>query len=999
MQLNYPKKQPFRVFLLLLFFLPVISFAQNATTISGIVTDEKSEPMAGATVTAEKGSFRKMVQTDANGRFRFDNLDAGAYRLTITFIGYAQQVISDVRGESLGAEGLRVTLEVNAGNTADEVVVVGYGTQTRRDVTSSVKTVKAGAFNRGVINSPQQLLQGKVAGVNVVAVGGEPGGMQGITIRGPGSVRSNSTPLFVVDGIPLDNSLTGRGDPLNFLNPTDIESMDVLKDASATAIYGARGANGVIIITTKKGKSGAPVANLNAGIGISTMARKLPVFSAGEFRTEVAKIGTLVDEGANTDWQDVITRTAITQNYNLSLSGGANKFNYYASFGMQKQQGIIKENDFDRYNGRFNASQRFWDDRLTIEANMSITTTKNNRPPFNTIVGAAISNNPTYPAYDENGQPTTYTNFTNPALLFELDREMITINRVVGNLSSSLRLMKNLVYKLNFGIDNANGTNDIQNLPSPVANRLGRLETQYNYNRNRLIENYLNYSFTRLRHNFTAMAGHSYQKIFIQGRTSSINNFPVSPVEPQYNPGTGTQLDLANNRPSGYALINELQSFFGRVTYQYDGKYLATVHFRADGSSKFGENNKYGYFPSFSLGWNVSDEAFMKNSPFYNLKLRASWGRTGNQEIPSKLTQALFVSSTAGGQSYPLYPTGPYPAGTVYARLANPNLQWESSEQVDLGIDFALLNGKLSGTIDLFRKVSKDILLSLPPTDPIQPASTFFTNVKDMTITNHGIELDLEYRHVAKSGLSYNIGGNFTYLKNRVDNSPYSVIASGSSSGAGLTSATINGYINGQPIGTFYLKEFIGIGADSLSDYTDLDKDGIETDADRMPYGTALPNVLYNFFAGVQYAGFDFNIQFNGVAGNKIYDLTANNAFQKAVLAKSSNTTAEAIEYPNESRNNAAQVSTRYLKSGAYLRLNNVTLGYNINTRNNVIGKYFTSMRVSVTGQNLFVITKYNGYDPEVNADRNIDSVTSYGIDFQSYPRARTVLFSVNLQF
>lgn len=999
MKVHCNKKVPWSIFLFLSLIISNLSFAQeNSTIITGMVLNEKSEPMPAVTVVAESGQFRKSTQTDAQGRFRFDNLDANlAYRLSFSHIGYAQKVLNDVRTNNQSP--LSVSMEINAGSIADEVVVVGYGTQSRRDVTSSVKTVKAAAFNRGIINSPQQLLQGKVAGVNVVSTSGEPGVAQSITIRGPGSVRSNSTPLFVVDGIPLDNSLTGRGDPLNFLNPQDIESMDVLKDAAATAIYGARGANGVVIVTTKKGKSGAATLNFSAGLGVSTVARKLELFSAEEFRNEVPKLGTIDDKGGNTDWQDEATRTALTQNYNLALSGGSNNFNYYASFGMQKQEGIIKANDLNRYNGRFNASQRFWEDRLTIEANVSVTTTKNNRPPFSTIIGDAISNNPTYPAYGADGKPAIYQNISNPLILFDLEREMITINRVVGNLSSSLKLIKGLVYKFNFGIDNANGTNDIQSLPSTNPVRLGRLETLYNYNRNRLVENYLTYSATKGEHNFSAMAGHSYQRIFIQGRTNSINNFPVSPVEPQYNPGTGQQLDLANNRPSGYALINELQSFFGRITYQYAGKYLATVNFRADGSSKFGENNKYGYFPSFSLGWNVSDEDFMQNSPFSNLKVRASWGKTGNQEIPSKLTQALFVSSTAGGLSYPLYPTGAYPAGTVYARLANPNLQWESSEQIDLGIDFAVARGALSGTIDMFRKVSKDILLSLPPTDPIQPAATFFTNVPDMTITNHGIELDLEYRHTSKGGVNYNIGGNITYLTNKVENSPYSVIASGSASGAGLTSATINGYINGEPIGTFYLKEFIGIGADSLSDYTDLDKDGVDTDKDRISAGTALPNVLYSFYGGLSFKGFDFNAQFNGVAGNKIYDLTANTSFLKVRLAKSVNTTAEAIKEPRESVSNASPVSTRYLKSGSYLRLNNVTLGYSFDTRKLGINKYFTSLRVSLTGQNLFVITKYDGYDPEVNADRNIDNVTSYGIDYLSYPKARSILFSVNLQF
>jgi iron complex outermembrane receptor protein len=268
-----------------------------------------------------------------------------------------------------------------------------------------------------------------------------------------------------------------------------------------------------------------------------------------------------------------------------------------------------------------------------------------------------------------------------------------------------------------------------------------------------------------------------------------------------------------------------------------------------------------------------------------------------------------------------------------------------------------------------------------------------------MTITNQGVELVVEFLHSSRSGLSYNLGGNITFLNNKVQNSPYTVITSGSASGAGLTSATINGYVNGEPIGTFYLKEFLGIGADSLSDYTDLDKDGVDTDKDRIAAGSALPKVIYSFFAGLQYKGFDLNAQFNGVSGNKIYDLTANTSFLKVRLSKSVNTTAEAIKYPNESTKNSSPVSTRYLKEGSFLRLNNLTLGYNFNTEKLGISKYFTTMRFSVTGQNLFVITKYDGFDPEVNADRNIENVNSYGIDYLSYPKARTILFSLNLQF
>ncbi|HEX8279023.1 MAG TPA: hypothetical protein VF540_10025, partial [Segetibacter sp.] len=614
------------------------------------------------------------------------------------------------------------------------------------------------------------------------------------------------------------------------------------------------------------------------------------------------------------------------------------------------------------------------------------------------VIGDAIINNPTYPAYDANGALARYPNISfNPLLYFDLEKEITSINRVIGNISPSLKLFKGLVYKLNFGIDNSSSTRDIESLPSTVPFRDGRLETVYNNNRNRLVENYLTYSLNTRLHNISALAGHSYQNIFVQQRNSSINRFVVGGVDPIYNPGVGQLLDLTNNRPGGFAFVNELQSFFGRVTYQYNNKYLFTANFRADGSSKFGGNNKYGYFPSFSFGWKISDEEFMKNSIFNNLKLRAGWGLTGNQEIPPKITQALF--STLASASYPLYPTGTYPAGTTYSRLANPDIQWEASEQTDLGLDFGLLKGALTGTIDLFRKVSNNILLQVIPADPVQPASEVWSNVKDMTITNKGVEFELDYRHRSEQHITYNIGGNITYIKNVVQGSPYSIIPAGSVSGSGITSSTINGYVNGQPIGTFFLKDFIGIDQNGASIYRDLDNNGVINDNDRVAAGTALPNLIYSFYGGAAYKGFDFNINFNGVSGNKTYDYTHNVSFSKLRLAKNVNVTRESIAETTESLNNATPVTTRYLKDGAYLRLNNVSLGYNFNTKNLGINKWVTAIRLSVTGQNLFIITKYTGFDPEVNIDRNISGVSSYGIDYVSYPKARSVIFGLNFSF
>lgn len=960
---------------------------QSVLRITGKVNQADGAALAGATVSV-KGSPQS-VTTDKNGNYTITVPDGNA-TLVISYVGFATREV-----QVSGRTEIEITLQPTSSELTN-VVVMGYGTQTKRDVTGAVKSLKTDDFNRGVVTSPQQLIQGKAAGVNVTSSSGEPGASLGISIRGPGGIRTGNTPLFVVDGLPLDNSTTGGGDPLNFINAADIVSMDVLKDASATAIYGSRGANGVIIITTKKGKAGVSELSLSANLGVSKLARALPVYSAGEFRKIVPAIGgTLDDKGGNTDWQKLITRTANTQNYNVGLSGGANKLTYYASFNAQKQEGIIKNNSLDRYTGRFNATQKLLDDRLIIDASLNYSGTNNVRPPFG--IGEALTNNPTYPAFDSVGKPAVYLNISNPLIYFNLDKDVATINRFIGSLSPSFKIIKGLVYKLNFGIDNSTGTRNYQSLASATPSRPGTLETVYTTNRNTLIENYLTYSLVKSEHNLSVLGGYSYQKFFIQTRDYLTVNYPVGNIQPIYDPSTGQPAATNNNTAKGSATINEQQSFFGRVTYQYANKYLATANFRADGSTKFGSNNKYGYFPSFSLGWIITEEDFMKNANlFSNLKLRAGWGRTGNQEIPSKKTQPLFVSS---GGSYPLYAAGNYPASYTYVRPANPDLQWEVSNQTDVGLEFGLLQGALTGTVDYFKKRSSHILLKGYPADPVQPAQEYWSNIKDMTIDNNGLELELNYAKKISKDVNFSIGGNLTSIKNEVKHSPYTVITTGSAQGSGLTSATINGYVNGHPIGSFYLLKYMGIGDNGLSIYEDRDKDNIITDKDRQVLGTALPNLLYGFYGNFGFRGFSFQANFNGVSGNKLYDNTANTNFYKARLAKSVNTTPAAAAEPKESINNAASVSSRYLKSGSYLRLNNLSLAYDINTRGLGIDKWAKSIRVSVTGQNLFVITHYDGYDPEVNTDRSDDGVSSFGIDYNSYPKARTFLFGINVSF
>ncbi|RAW00202.1 SusC/RagA family TonB-linked outer membrane protein [Pseudochryseolinea flava] len=964
-----------------------------AVAVSGTVTDDLGAPLPGVSI-LEKGTVNGTV-TDASGKFSL-TVNSEESILVFSFVGFVPQQIV------VGSQSVVNVQLVGDPTTLSEVVVVGYGTQEAKDVTGAVSSLKSESFNKGVINSPEQLLQGKIAGVNVVSASGEPGTTQSITVRGPGGIRTGSTPLFVVDGLALDNSGTGGVgvNPLNFINPQDIASIDVLKDASATAIYGSRGANGVILITTKKGKAGVSSISYAFDYGISKMARKIDVFSADEYRQRVPEAGGVLEDSlASTDWQDEITRVAYTKNHNVNFSGGSEKFAYYASLGMQDQEGVLKNSELKRYTGRLNVSQKFLsDDRIAVDLNLNATQTTAQRPSIEGVIGTALSANPTYPAYDENGDPYRYPSGMNPLLSLELNKDIVTTNRVIGNISPSIKLIKGLEYKLNFGIDYASSTRDNRMKANTLPPQDGRLESTFGVNSNSLIENYLTYTAIKNRHAFSALVGHSYQKFFIQSRTFSVNKFPVSELDPINIPGSGQDLTLANNRPTGYATRNELQSFFGRANYEFNNRYLLTATVRVDGSSKFGENNQYGTFPSFSLGWRISEEEFMSSIPVSNLKLRLGWGQTGNQEIPSKITRQLFISTVTGSTSYPLSNAQPGPAGTVFSRLRNEDIQWEVSTQTNIGIDFAFLRGALSGSVDVFNKVSNNILLETNSFDP-QPSDKYWMNVEDMEISNKGLEIALNYDYVATSGFGFSIGGNTTFIKNEISNSPFSIIASGNATGSGLTSATINGYVNGEPIGTFYLKEFLGVGENGKSIFNDRDSDGYITDRDRIAAGSALPKVMYAFNATVRYKGFDLTANFNGVSGNKIYDNTENAFFYKAKISKGVNTTDAAFEYPQESANNAADVSTRFLKDGSFLRLNNLALGYNLNPSAIKLDNWIKSIRFSVTGQNLFVITDYDGYDPEVNIDRTVSGVTSYGIDYLSYPKARTIILGLNVSF
>ncbi|MDI1324887.1 MAG: TonB-dependent receptor [Algoriphagus sp.] len=982
---NYPKSEVFEL-------------------ISGTVTDEMGIPLPGAAILV-KGTTQGTI-TNLDGKFSIDvPSDAN---LVISYLGYLSQEVP-VNGQST----LSVQLQPDE-KQLEELVVVGYGTQKRSDITGAIGSVKSEDFNRGVITNPVDLLQGKVAGVNITSTSGEPGANQNVIIRGIGSLRSGTQPLYVLDGFLLDNSSTGIAtNPLSFLNPSDIESIDVLKDASATALYGSRASNGVIVITTKKGKAGASQVNVSASTAWSSMANQIDVFEADEFRRQVVAVGgALEDFEGNTNWQDELTQVGFSQDYSLSMSGAnSEKFSYFGSLGYQDQEGILKNSELKRFSGKLNLNQKAFEGRLIIDYNLTASYTENLRPEIGSITSDMLYLNPTIPAYT-NGEPTLLTtNALNPLKRYDLYSDDALNNRILGTISPSFEIFDGLTYKLNLGVDFSNTNRYVQYKPfkevvneSNVAD--GTLDELISSNTNTLVENTLTYNWNNFKHNFTALAGHSYQSFLDEFRGTSSRGFADNNIEPRYQDQNSTTQFPTTISASG--VKDELQSFFGRLNYVYDEKYLFTATFRADGSSKFGDNNKYGYFPSFAAGWNLSKEEFMANSFFNNLKIRTSWGQTGNQEIPSKITKASFsedrlANGSGSLNTYPIDTDGTtltdYPYGIVFTRLANPDLQWEVSTQFDAGIDFAFFDYRITGTLDYFNKVSSNILLEVVPADPIQPTSTYWDNIEDMKIYNSGVELALNYSGKPKNAFSYEIGGNVTFIKNEVRDSPYAVLTTGSAQGAGQTGATINGYVNNEPIGAFYMLQFDGIGEDGLNKFVDINGDGKILDDDRSVVGSAIPNIIYGFNTNMSYKNFDLGLNFNGGSGNKIYNHTTMSLFTKAQLSRSNNTTDFAVQFPEESFNNSNTVSTRYLECGSFFRLNNATLGYNL--RPNLIGMSdsFQNIRLSVTGQNLFVITDYSGFDPEVNTGSTSGGIQTFGIDRFTYPRARTFMINLNFTF
>lgn len=987
------------IFIILLSLLSIDAMAQQPK-ISGKVTDEKGEPLIGVSILV-KGTTTGVI-TDFNGSFSLE-LPSNAKTLVFSYIGYASQEIE------IGAKQVFNVVLSESSQMLEEVVAIGYGVQRKSDLTGATNRLSEKDMNKSTATSPVEMMQGRIPGVNITQNNGEPGGGMSVRIRGSNSIRSGQEPLYVVDGVPLDNtnltptggSAAGYGsggskNPLGFINPEDIETIDILKDASSTAIYGARGANGVVLITTKKGKSGVGTITYDAYLGVSAIRQRMDVLSAAQFRSYTRADNTkLLDLGASTDWQDQLFRTAFTQNHAVGFSGGSERSTYHASLGYLDEQGIVHNSGINKINGNLKFTQKAFNDKLLLTGSIVASQQQDRRLPISEASGSgyegdliisALKSNPTFPVFNTDG---TYfqraTDQRNPVAMMNLVDDQVNTLRVLGNLSAEFEIMNGLKYKLNVGLDRTNAERRVnQNKQLSYLSNKGEANINNIIANNRLIENYITYT-TKINseHTFNFLLGHSYQNFNGITNNTDVQGFEVEGIKYTDNLQYG---NFSSAVVSSTAYERELQSFFGRINYSFKDKYLLTFTLRRDGSSKFGANFKYGNFPSAAIAWRMIDENFMQDvALFSNLKLRLGWGITGNQEIPDKVSLMSVgtqpdANVLVGGNLIP---------GITFKRTPNPDIKWESTNQINFGIDIGILKNRISGTIDLFNKATTDVLLEIPAQAP-SPTATQWQNVPGLQILNNGVEVGLTGLIVDRKDLNWDVTVNVSNVKNNVKGLP-TPIRTGTAAGQGLSGTTVQRIANDQPIGSFYGMVFQGFDSNGMSIYKS-DSNGIPV----LEYlGTALPSMTFSLTSTVRYKNFDFSMFWYGTQGNVIYNNTANALFVKGTLDKSSNVRADILTSP-ENPGNSNAFSSRFIEDGSFFRLSNLTLGYTFNTKP---VKWINKVRIYVTGNNLLVITKYKGFDPEINSDASNNGVPSVGVDYSSFPKSRTFTFGANLQF
>ncbi len=974
----------------LLTFVTFTAFSQSK--VSGKVSDVNGEGLPGVTVQV-KGTTTG-TSTDIEGNYSLASVPANG-TLVYSFVGMVAQEIS-VQGQSV----INVTLLDDA-QTLEEVVVVGYGTVKKKDATGAVNAIGTKDFQKGIVTSPEQLMQGRVAGVQITQSSGEPGGGINVRIRGTSSVYGGNNPLFVIDGVPLSGDETTAGgssqglgrqsakNPLNFLNPADIQSIDILKDASATAIYGARGAQGVVLITTKKG-SGRGSLDYGYSLGFSQITQKYDLLNADEF----AAANPTQDRGGDVDWQDELFQTGVTQQHNLSFGGGDATGNYRFSLGYLDQEGIVLTSGIKRYSLGFNGGKKFINNKLNITSSVNLANTQDrgvgiseNSGYTGDLLAAIIKSNPTMPIYtgDEFTQPGITE--PNPLAIVNYNKDRTNALRALGNIAAELEIIEGLSFKTVLGFDKSLSSRKnafSSDLVLDGVSGIGRLYITDIEKDNNLWENYFTYNKDLGNTSLNALLGYSYQSFDGFYKASSLANFATSDLDVMIN-----NLASANAAQAPSNVVNnsssekdELQSYFTRVNLNFGGKYLLTGTLRVDGSSKFGGNNKYGYFPSGAFKWKLIEEDFVPRNVFSDLALRLGYGIVGNQNIPHNLYDRRDRYSNWNANQGATDISG---GGLNAVAFNNPDLKWESTSTLNIGLDFGFMNNRVSGNVEFYDKHTKDLLFQVVSAQPA-PTPFVWKNL-DTDIQNRGVELGLNVVAVDQTKFTWEVLVNGAYNKNLIKNLT-GVYDTGEINGQGLTGAFAQRLAEGQPMFAFFLREFGGYDDQGNSLYPNGDFQQF-VDASPLPVVTA--GLTNNFTFG----NFDASIFFNGVFGNYIYSNTANAYFTKGALNNGRNVTKDVVG-TDEGPFNAPDVSTRFLEKGDFVRLQNLNLGYRVPMKG---GNAISSLRFYVTGQNLMTFTKYSGQDPEVSTNKSLNGIPSFGIDYTAYPRAKTWTIGANISF
>ena len=1019
----------------------------QAQTVTGTVSDANG-PLPGASVVV-KGTTNG-TQTDFDGNFTLNDVASNAV-LSVSYIGYSTQEVA-VNGQST----VNVILSADA-TRLDEVVIIGYGTTTVKDATGSVAAITSEDFNAGVISSPEQLFQGKTAGVNIQQTSGEPGAGIQVNIRGSNSVRANNNPLFVVDGVPLfgentdaqGNSGSGAsdvGNPLNFLNPNDIESISVLKDASATAIYGARGANGVVVISTKSGKGASGGTwEYTSNLSVATPVRKFDLLDRTEYLSAITQFGgnaSANDFGANTDWQDVVLRTAASTNNNLAYSHNYGQGNVRVTLGYQKQFGVVEKSEFERLTGRINWNHRFLDDKLLLGVQSSISRVNRQQPPLGgeagfrgDILGASYSANPTWPSsatFDDGGTQVL------PANYLASTQNITNTNRFLLNGSLEYKFLPELNAKLNLGYDVSKSDN-LSMLSSNLFNFNGIEGIGFgNFNtlerENNTLEFTVNYNKTFDNITLGLVGGYAYQDFRTFGRNSQGRGFGTSDLNEMGRDMIKTVKDAQStingdfqqfyydiNDPTmtvnriatrtseqvpfqftreinalgvdTFDNTDELQSFFGRATVTLNDKYTFMGTVRADGSTRFGGNNQYGIFPAGAFAWQLAEEDFVPEN-ISTLKLRLSAGVSGNQ---AGLGYGNFVARQRYGGIGIQDNQEINPTGLVIVSTDNPDLKWETTTEFNVGLDFGFNNDRLTGNIDVYQRNTEDLLLRTPPAFPATTPFQF-SNV-DATIVNQGVEFALGYDFIQTEDVRFKVDFNIAYNKNEIQDFA-GAINSGPINGPGLSGAFAQRFESGVSIFSYYMSEFLGFDSNGNPLYTDVDGNGIgDPDADKKFVGEdGLPDVTTGLNLSLSVKNWDFTTFFTGQFGFSVYNNTANSFFNAGQIGTARNVTQNVVT-SGENSGASTAVSTRFLESGDFVRWQNATIGYKVPLKDNSV---FNSLRLSLTGQNLALFTNYSGIDPEVTVatgNLNAAELPTRGIDWAAFPNPMTITFGISASF